>query len=283
MLSWASSEFVAAITYLLPGFLAAWVFLGLTAHPRREPFERVVQAIIFTGVVHALNYGVEWTLGEATAWVTLGAWTHEVATCWLVVNALFVGILFSVFANYGWLHTLLQTVQFTKRTSFPSEWFSAFNRDKRYVVLHLEGDRRIHGWPEEWPDSGESGHFVLCDASWMLDNNEMVPIYADEQLIIPVSTVKMVERLKRIEEMVACVEQVRSAEQRITALYQKESQHGQQSPRPVSKTEHAANGAARPNGETAAATNHSTTPAAPTSAASTQKLTRRQRRRVKRS
>ena len=39
---------------LLPGFLAAWVYYGLTAHPKPSPFERVIQALIFTVIVRAL-------------------------------------------------------------------------------------------------------------------------------------------------------------------------------------------------------------------------------------
>ena len=49
-----SSEIVKVIYALLPGFLTAWVFYGLTAHPRQGTFERVVQALIFTGIVQAI-------------------------------------------------------------------------------------------------------------------------------------------------------------------------------------------------------------------------------------
>ncbi len=43
-----SSEVLKVIYALLPGFVAAWIFYGLTAPPRQSPFERVVQALIFT-------------------------------------------------------------------------------------------------------------------------------------------------------------------------------------------------------------------------------------------
>ena len=33
---------------LMPGFVAAWIFYGLTAHPQKTPFERTIQALIFT-------------------------------------------------------------------------------------------------------------------------------------------------------------------------------------------------------------------------------------------
>ncbi len=55
----ASKELVGIISYLLPGFLAAWIFYGLTAHPKPQPFERVVQALIFTATWLSYAAGVE--------------------------------------------------------------------------------------------------------------------------------------------------------------------------------------------------------------------------------
>lgn len=283
MLSWASSEFVAAITFLLPGFVAAWVFYGLTAHPRRDHFERLIQAVIFTGIVHALTYGVQWSLGKATAFATWGAWTIEVATCWSIVNALVVGVVVSVLANYGWLHRLLQILYITKRTSYPSEWFSAFNGNRRWIVLHLEGERRMHGWPEEWPDSGDSGHFVMCNASWMLDNNELVPIHAADQLVIPVGSVKMVERLKTEKEMNVSSDEVLAAAKKTASLYEQEEHNGKQSARSVpdstpataSRTEGSNGQATTTDGSTAAAA------PAPAPAPAPQRLTKGQRKRLR--
>lgn len=48
------SDIVAAIYQLLPGFVTAWIFYGLTAHPKTSPFERVIQALIFTLFVETI-------------------------------------------------------------------------------------------------------------------------------------------------------------------------------------------------------------------------------------
>jgi len=37
-----TKDFIILVTYLLPGFLAAWVFYGLTSPPKPSQFERVV-------------------------------------------------------------------------------------------------------------------------------------------------------------------------------------------------------------------------------------------------
>lgn len=43
-----AKDFVSVLQYLLPGFVSAWVFYGLTSYPKPSQFERVVQAMIFT-------------------------------------------------------------------------------------------------------------------------------------------------------------------------------------------------------------------------------------------
>ena len=53
-MSWASSEVVGVLTFLLPGFVAAAIFYSLTSHPKPGAFDRVVLALIFTVVVQAI-------------------------------------------------------------------------------------------------------------------------------------------------------------------------------------------------------------------------------------
>jgi hypothetical protein len=50
-----SPDILNLIYKLLPGFLSAWVFYGLTAHPKASPFERVVQALIFTVMIQGAD------------------------------------------------------------------------------------------------------------------------------------------------------------------------------------------------------------------------------------
>lgn len=223
-----SIDILGVIYALVPGFLAAWVFYGLTAHPKKTPFERTIQALIFTLFVQGMNYAVQfglvWLAGRG--WTPWGEWTDRVALAWSGVNAVLIGIVFAVFANRDWAHTTLRKLGLTKRTSFPSEWFSAFNRDKRYVILHLKGARRLHGWPEEWPDQPDSGHFVIYGPSWLLPNNERAPLYRVERLLMPATEVEMVEILKSESELTASVEQLQAAEDLLIKLQQEDKKHG---------------------------------------------------------
>ena len=70
------------LTYLLPGFLAAWVFYGLTSHPKPPQFERTVEALVFTFVVQALVKFIELMLLLAGRCFVLGIWTETSSLLW---------------------------------------------------------------------------------------------------------------------------------------------------------------------------------------------------------
>ena len=223
------SDLVSVIYALLPGFLAAWIFYGLTAHPRKSPFERVVQALIFTGIVQAvvlLVRGTLLTLGRINA---VGTWTNDVAFTWSIILAVFLGGIFALFANKDWFHRFLREHRWfsrvggiTKRTSFPSEWFSAFNQGHRYVVLHLVGGRRLYGWPCEWPDAPNTGHFVIVQPEWLLDDNSRVPLHTIEKTLVDAKDVEMVEFEKFASEVTASEEMIRKSEETLIAIQNKE-------------------------------------------------------------
>lgn len=194
-MAWATNEIVGVISYLLPGFVAAWVFYGLTAHPRREPFERVVEALIFTAIVHAVT--TVWCALVALFFGDVGELAFRV---WATIFAFVIGGSFAWSANNDWLHRLLRKAGITKRTSLPSEWCNTFNREKRHVVLHLTNGRRLFGWPIEYPDQEDSGHFVIGEAAWISDGNEPVPLPTVECLLLSASDVEMVEFIKTSDE-----------------------------------------------------------------------------------
>jgi hypothetical protein len=231
-LDFPSKEILGIIYALVPGFLAAWVFYGLTAHPKKTPFERTIQALIFTLFVQGITFGIHSGLERApdAGWRSYGPWTESTSLVWSAINAVVIGMIFALFANKDWFHRFFRWTGMTKRTSFPSEWYSAFNQDKRYVILHLKGARRLHGWPEEWPDQSDSGHFVIHGPSWLLSNNECAPLYRVERLLIPATEVEMVEILKDEAEVKATAEQLQAVEDRLVGLQKEgEGSDGKQS------------------------------------------------------
>lgn len=233
-MDWSTSDVadvVKVISYLLPGFLAAWVFYGLTAHPRRSPFERVVQSLIFTAIVQGLTAIAGWFHHYLSAYYVLWfEWSKDVAFVASLANAIILGLAFAICANQDLCHSLLRCCYITKRTSFPSEWFSAFYKKKCFITLHLTGSRRVYGWPVEWPDQPDSGHFALAQAAWVLDNNEMAPLHLVDTLLIPATSVEMVEMMKFPGEVEATADEIRLIEETLVALQApKENEDGKQS------------------------------------------------------
>ena len=183
-MTFPSSEIVGVINALLPGFLTTWVYYALTAHPKKGSFERVIEALIFTGIVQVIVLLIQKTLFILGKVYTLCSWTSQSSFVLSIVIAVLLGIVFSLFANKDWFHKFLRESKWfkciggvTSRTSFPSEWFNAFNKSKRYITLHLVGDRRLYGWPCEWPDHPDSGHFVIMEPEWLLDDNRRIPVH----------------------------------------------------------------------------------------------------------
>lgn len=202
-MSWASSEVVSILTFLLPGFVAAAVFYSLTSYPKPGEFERVVQALIFTIVVQAVVGVLVTVLFWVGDWFGGGVWadapftkTGEITIS--VPIAIMLGLVAVRIANNDTLHRLLRNLQFTRETSYPSEWYSAFSRHPdSYVVLHLKGERRLYGWPEEWPTRPDLGHFLIAEGEWLVDDDRVLA-KGVSAIMVPASEVEMVEFLPAV-------------------------------------------------------------------------------------
>ena len=123
---------------------------GLTSDPKPSQFERVIQALIFTFLVHALLPLVQATLqflGERF-W-SLRPWDDVARDLAKLILALCLGGLLAFYTNTDALHQWLRAKGLTTRTSFPSEWFGVLYKTLTYVILHLNDDRRLYGWPKE--------------------------------------------------------------------------------------------------------------------------------------
>ncbi len=190
---WASSEIVAVLTFLLPGFVSAAVFYSLTSHPKPNDFGSVIQALMFTIVVQAMSSAVSLNV----------TWNQEVDVLVSVSIAIIIGITAAAFSNLDVPHRMLRKVRLTKENTYSSEWYSAFAKRQSYVVLHLKDGRRFFGWPSEWPSSPDRGHFRMTEGQWLVENNRpsenqydgerVIQAYDVFELLIPLSEVSMVE------------------------------------------------------------------------------------------
>ncbi|HZZ27125.1 MAG TPA: DUF6338 family protein [Pirellulales bacterium] len=239
-----SAEIINLLNTLVPGFLAAWIFYGLTAHPRKEPFERVVQALIFTVIIRGLTIIVRWFALLLGHLFVIGEWTNNVDLVWsLLIGAAF-GLGVAGCANNNTIHCFLWNRRWnfrkrrgddrnkgwvwTKRTAYPNEWFSAFHQEDRNIVLHLKGSRRLYGWAEEWPDSPDSGHFVMINIEWLDDDNVRHAQDRVSRLLLSATDVEMVEFVKYESEITVAPEIVEQRQKELIVLQKKGTAHGKQ-------------------------------------------------------
>ena len=192
-MSWASNEAVAILAFLLPGFVSVAIFHMFTSHPKPSEFERIVQALIFTILVQAIAELLLWAgrlLGKGSLW------EGEFEIVVSVGVAVILGLIAVYFSNSDTLHSLFRYIGITKETSYSSEWYSAFHHNSDcYVVLHLQGQRRLYGWPEEWPSRSDQGHFRIAEGEWLV-GDERIPAKGVVAIVVPAKEVDMVEFLK---------------------------------------------------------------------------------------
>jgi hypothetical protein len=197
--NWLSNDVVKVLWFLLPGFVASWVFSGLTRHPKLSEFEQVIEALIFTAFTQVAVIVVRWVALLAGRLVSIGPWSDDVQLVWSLAVALLAGVAFAWSANHDVLHSWLRDLRFrgrviTKQSGYPSEWFRAFNeKGKTYITLHLRNGKRLRGWVEEWSVGPEKGHLTVQRAGWLDDNDKYTPWPTSKHVLVPVSEVSLVE------------------------------------------------------------------------------------------
>ena len=192
-MSWASNEAVIILAFLLPGFVSVAVFHMFTSHPSPGEFERIVQSFIFTILVRANTELLLW-VGRLFGRGSL--WESQFDILVSVGVAIVLGLIAVYLSNTDLLHSLFRRIGITKETSYPSEWYSAFHHNPDcYVVLHLQGQRRLYGWPEEWPSRPDQGHFRIARGQWLV-GDERIPAKGVVAIVVPAKEVDMVEFLK---------------------------------------------------------------------------------------
>lgn len=192
-----TNNLVDALEFLLPGFLAAAIFSSLSVNARVGGLALVVQAFILTTIVQ-LIFGVSKEL-LPVGWQWSSDWNSEI----LVVVAIFVGVVISLLWNRDFPHNCLRRCGITKRSIYQSTQYSAFTRRTDcYVVIHLE-DRRLFGWPAEWPSTKEDEYILLEEPSWITDTHR---VEEDEEhstvshMLVPLSEISLIEFVKGRQE-----------------------------------------------------------------------------------
>jgi len=195
-------EIVQLIFELLPGFFTAWVLYGLTAYKRPSPFERVVEALVFTIIIQGLVWLIRSLALLAGQVISIGTWMSAGELPLAVAIALALGLVLAWCANSNVVHRWLWKRGVTSGSSYPSEWYKTFMIEKRWVILDLKDGRRLYGWPMDWPDHPDEGHVVLSYVEWIGDNGTRIPLPEVHKMTIAVADIEFVEFLKNPNEPV---------------------------------------------------------------------------------
>ncbi|WP_416384909.1 DUF6338 family protein [Uliginosibacterium silvisoli] len=188
-----SKDVIALLQYLLPGFLVAWVFYGLTSHSKPSQFERVVQALIFTLGVRVLVFCERLILEYVGQWRAFRSWDSDADLACSLASAISLGFTVAFVINTDRFHGALRSLRLSTRSAHPSEWCGTLSEQVRYVVLNFKDDRRLYGWPKTWPSDPEKGHFFITVPSWIDADGKDHPLESVEGLLVNVADVKWIE------------------------------------------------------------------------------------------
>ena len=192
-MNWVSSETVSVLVFLLPGFIAAGIFHSLISNPRPSGFNVVIQSFVLTIFVHLIAQPFFWAISHI-GWDVHSNKFFEIFIVALV--AVVFGLVFASIWNADTLHKLLRSWKITRQSSYQSAQYSAFaHHGDCYVVLHLKGQRRLYGWPKEWPSRPEDQHFLIEECEWLKDNNDRTPLEGVSHILVSAAEVEMVEFL----------------------------------------------------------------------------------------
>ena len=195
-----TKDILSVLQYLLPGFISAWIFYAFTSYEKPTQFERVVEALIYTIFIQFIVSVTEKIALKIGNNFSIFVWDNYANLGFSIFYAVIIGFMIATLANNDKFHRVIRKMKISKESSYPSEWFSAFHNNITYVVLHLKDERRLYGWPSEWPSSPTAGHFMLTQASWLTKKGKEIKIDSVEYILVNVEDVQWVEFLEKTWE-----------------------------------------------------------------------------------
>lgn len=203
-----SLDFLKIIFTLLPGFISAEIIFLLTSYVKPPPFERIIQALIMTALVKGGVVLTDFILVKIGSVMPIDA--DYILS---IIFALLLGLCFSWCANNDFPNRFLRPVEYKSRWSrytlglisklnltnsglHPNEWFSFFREADGFAIFHLSGDRRLIGIIEQFPDEPNKGHFIVVNAGWIDDQDNIIPLNNVKKILLSAGDVLWVELIK---------------------------------------------------------------------------------------
>ncbi len=189
-----------ALFLLLPGFVSARITRVLTPRSQQSDLERVIQALIYSFLIYILYLGV-FGANLPIGWVSSdaqGAGSHFQIVVYrskvLTLGALSVGLglVWGLIKGRDLHMRMLRQCGITERTSRESVWNDVLVTQSGTVQVGLGDGRVALGILDRYSDTGEEGSLFLSQASWVSEDNTLVPIYGPGLLLTKSSDIKFI-------------------------------------------------------------------------------------------
>ncbi len=199
-------EALAALFILLPGFMSARIAQIMSVRNKQSEFDRIIEALLFSFfayVIYEFHFGPQvplcWTKVENKSGGPQYIFAVDHAKFFaLIVIALALGALWGWVQGHDLPSKLLRALRLTERSSRESVWKDVFlSQKKGYIQVGLADGRNAMGLLSNYSDSGKERAIFLTDASWVLENNELVPIPGSGLLLTDKSEIKFVMFLNK--------------------------------------------------------------------------------------
>ncbi len=195
-----SSDSLTLIRQLLPGFVAAWVRFRLVPSTRRNDLDRVVEAMVLSGVIAILIATLRWLLQWPCRWqwVCVAGPNVYGELAGSLLLALVLGLILAQLTRSDRLFSFLRNRGWTRESSQYSLRYQTFTTPPfRFAVLHLKDGRRVKGRPSEGdhdPEHPESGYVLLKYAKWLGDQDD----HATEryEMLVPWAEIQLIQFLE---------------------------------------------------------------------------------------
>lgn len=179
-----------------------WAVYSLTSHDRPSQFERIVEALIYSVAVSAIVGLEKKFLLYAGKWIRLGVWDNDTELIFSVLSAIALGLAISCLINKDTLFKIFRKLNISQRSSHPSNWHYVLSTEPTYIILHLNDERRLYGWPLMWPSKSDKDHFHMTNCAWLGDvetanNTENAQLELPQKILICAIDVRWVELMPK--------------------------------------------------------------------------------------
>lgn len=193
------NDVLPLIQSLVPGFLMMTVFYWFAEVPKPGQFERTIQALIATAIIQVLINIIESAAHGLGRVYSIGPWSPDAALVFSIVLAFLAGLYLAYLCNQDKIYEIARKLKITSKASVDDASHIYKTLGQCPVVLQLTDGRRLMGFYSIFPNSKQTGSFLIEQPHW-LQGEEIIPCETTRAIHITGSDVHWVEFLEPTPE-----------------------------------------------------------------------------------